>query len=222
MLTRTIPVLSASPEPLPIRRSPPARMRRLHDTVAGPLVIPEHPAVSGGDADRARPIHEHDLLDSVDGCGVRGAVSPSTFGAEPPQVSSRRVVGGQRPGSGSNHDVAKSEWRACDAPVRNRCARVGCCITRPQHATVADVERVENSCRTERVDATAVDCRCRARTRAGVRFPEPRRVAMCPYRFAGPQVVGRYDLVFAALFLREQAIVCDGERRPTRANRPAP
>ena len=65
-------------------------------------------------------------------------------------------------------------------------------------------------------------CGCCARTRAGIRFPEPRRVAMCPYRFAGLQIVGRHDLVFAALFLREQAIARDGERRPTRANRPAP
>ena len=52
-------------------------------------------------------------------------------------------------------------------------------------APSAGVERVQDSGRTERVDATVAEGRRPARTGAAVRLQEPGRVAVSPHRLAG-------------------------------------
>ena len=101
-------------------------------------------------------------------------------------------------------------------------AGVGRGVARPDDGAVAGVERVDDAGRAERVDATVAERRRRARTGAGVRLPEPRRVAVSPHRLAGGHVVAGDDLVFAALLLRVEEVAVDRERRPARSDRPAP
>ena len=68
-------------------------------------------------------------------------------------------------------------------------------------APLRGVERVQDSGRAERVDATVAEGRRRARTGAAVRLPEPGRVAVSPHRLAGGHVVAGDDLVVTALLL---------------------
>ena len=72
------------------------------------------------------------------------------------------------------------------------------------------------------VDASVDDGRRSARTGAGGRFPEPRRVAMSPHQLAGGQAVAGDDLVVAALLLRVDEGAADGEGRPAGADLPPP
>ena len=53
------------------------------------------------------------------------------------------------------------------------------------------VERVQDSGRAERVDATVAEGRRRARTGAAIRLPEPGRVAVSPHRLAGGHACSR-------------------------------
>ena len=85
-------------------------------------------------------------------------------------------------------------------------------VARPHHGPVTRVERVQDSCSTERVDATVAECRRCARAGASVRLPEPSRVAVPPHGFAGLQAVGRYDLAISALLLGKKAIAGNGKR----------
>ena len=217
-----MPVLAASPEPLPIRRSPPAITAGCTMLSPGPLVLPEHRAVGRRDADRAGSVHQHDLRDAVDRRQLRRAVAAAVLRAEPARLPGGDVVGGEPAGSGGDDDVADHERRARDAPVRNLPAGVGHRVARPDDRAVTGVERVQDSGATERVDAAVAEGRRRARTGAGIRFPEPGRVAVSPHGLAGLQVVGRHDLVVTALLLREEAIAANREGRPARSDRPAP
>ena len=176
-----------------------------------PLVLPEHRAVGRRDADRTGSVHQHDLRDAVDRRQVRRAVAPAVFRAEPARLPGGEIVGGERAGSGGDDDVADHQRRARDAPVRDLSAGVGRRVARPDDGAVTGVERVQDSCSTERVDAAVAEGRRRARAGAGIRLPEPGRVAVSPHGLAGLQVVGRHDLVVTALLLREQAIAGDGE-----------
>ena len=76
----------------------------------------------------------------------------------------------------------------------------------------AGIERVEDSGRAERVDATMAERRRSAGTGAAIRLPEAHRVTVLPHRLAGAQPVARHQLVFAALLLRVDQIAGDGER----------
>src|ERR1039457_1283285 len=55
----------------------------------------------------------------------------------------------------------------------------------PVDGAVAGVERVQDSGRPKCVYATVAEGGCRARTGAGIRLPEPGRVAVRPHRLAG-------------------------------------
>ena len=89
-------------------------------------------------------------------------------------------------------------------------------------APVAGVERVQDSGRAERVDATVAERRRPARTGAAIRLPEPGRVAVSPHRLAGGHVVAGDDLVVTALLLGVEEVAADREGRPARSDRPAP
>src|SRR6185295_9897903 len=80
----------------------------------------------------------------------------------------------------------------------------------------------QDSSGAERVNAAAAERRCRARTGAAIRLPEPRRIAVYPDRLAGRDVVAGDDLVVTTLLLRVEKITTDGEGRPARSDRPAP
>ena len=83
-------VLAASPEPLPIRRSPPAI------TAGCTMLSPAHSCFQstvpsdGATPISARSVHEHDLRDAVDRRQVRRAVTAAGLRAEP-----ARLAGGE-------------------------------------------------------------------------------------------------------------------------------
>lgn len=56
---------------------------RLHDAVALPGVFPEELAVGWRDAHHASCIQEQNLIDPIDRCKLRGAVTPAAGGADP-------------------------------------------------------------------------------------------------------------------------------------------
>ncbi len=150
------------------------------------------------------------------------AVAPAAGRAEPARIAGGDVVGGERAGGGDDDDVADHQRRAREAPARDLRAGVGRRVARPDDGAVTGVERVQDSGRAECVDAAVAEGRRRARTGAGIRLPEPGRVAVSPHRLAGGQVVAGDDLVVAALLLGVEKIAADREGRPARSDRPAP
>src|SRR2546426_12229436 len=90
------------------------------------------------------------------------------------------------------------------------------------YTTLFRSERVHDSGRPHCVDATVAESRRRARTGTGIRLPEPGRIAVSPHRLAGGQPIAGDDLVVAALLLGVEEIAADRERRPARADGPAP
>src|SRR5882724_5333299 len=95
-------------------------------------------------------------------------------------------------------------------------------LARPHDGAVAGVERIQDSGCTKCIDATIAERWRPARTGAGVRFPEPGRVAMSPHRLAGRHLVAGDDLVLTALLLGVEKVSAHRERRPARSDRPAP
>ena len=78
-------------------------------------------------------------------------------------------------------------------------------------APLRGVERVQDSGRTHRVDATVVHGRRPARTGAAIRLLEPDRIAVSPHRLARRHLVAGDDLVVTALLLRVEQIAADRE-----------
>ena len=153
---------------------------------------------------------------------LRRAVAAAAVRAEPARIAGGEVVGGERAGGGDDDEVADHQRRAREAPARDLRAGVGRRVARPHDGAVAGVERVQDSGRAKRVDATVAEGRRRARTGAGIRLPEPGRVAVSPHRLAGGHVVAGDDLVVAALLLGVEEVAADREGRPARSDRPAP
>ena len=165
---------------------------------------------------------QQDLRDSVDRHQLWRAVAAAAGRAEPARIAGGDVVGGEPAGGGDDDDVVDHQRRAREAPARNLRAGVGRRVARPHDGAVAGVERVQDSGRAERVDATVAEGRRPARTGAAIRLPEPGRVAVPPHRLAGGQVVAGDDLVVTALLLRVEEVAADREGRPARSDRPAP
>src|SRR5439155_21310734 len=119
-------------------------------------------------------------------------------------------------------DVVNHQGRARETPARDFLPSVGCRVARPHDRTVTGVERVQDSGCTKCIDATVAEGWRPARTGAGIRLPEPGRVAMYPHRFAGRHLVAGDDLAVTALLLGVEQVGADREGRPTRSDRPAP
>ena len=124
----------------------------------------------------------------------------------------RRRSRGRRPPAASSRSPSPGPSRRCRTP---RCATT-------RRAPLRGVERVQDAGRAERVDAAVAERRRAARTGAGIRFPEPGRVAVSPHRLAGAHRVAGDDLVVAALLLGVEEIAVHREGRPARPDRPAP
>ncbi len=189
---------------------------------ARPRVLPEQRAVGRRDAGRAGSAHQQDLRDSVDRQQMWRAVATAAGRAEPARIAGGEVVGDERAGGGDDDDVVDHQRRARKAPVRDLRVGVGRRVARPHDGAVTGVEHVQDSGRTECVYATAAEGRRRARTGAGIRLPEPGRVAVSPHRLAGGHVVAGDDLVVTALLLGVEEVAADREGRPARSDRPAP
>src|SRR5438128_12526463 len=108
------------------------------------------------------------------------AVAPAAGRAEPAWIPGGDVVSGEHPGSRDDDNVTDHQRRARKSPARDFLVGVRRRIARPYDRTVAGVERVEDSSRTKCVNAAIAEGRRSARTGAGIRFPEPGRVAMPP------------------------------------------
>src|SRR5687767_11907499 len=149
---------------------------------------------------------------------MRRAVAAAAGWAEPARIAGGDVISGEPAGSGYDDGVLDHQGRAGEAPARDLYARVGRRVARPHDRAVTGVDRVQDSGRTECVDATIAKGRRPARTGAGIRLPEPGRVAVSPHRLAGGQVVTGAELAVTALLLSVEAIAADREGRPARSD----
>ena len=146
-------VLGREPGAAADQQIPARDHRRLHDAVAGPLVLPEHRAVGRREADRTQSGYQNDLRDAVDRRQLRRAVTAAVLRAEPARLPCGGIVGGEPAGRGGDDEVVDHQWRARDAPVRDLPAGVGHRVARPDDRAVTGVERVQDAGSTERVDA---------------------------------------------------------------------
>ena len=194
----------------------------LQDGHARPLVLPEQRAVGRGDADRTFPIQQQDLRDAVDRRELWRAVAPTAGRALPARMAGSDVVRGEHAGGRNDDNVANNQRRARKSPARDFRVSVRRRVARPDDGAVTRVERVQNSGRTKRIDATIAHDRRPSRTGAAIRLKESGRVAACPHRLAGGQVVAGDDLVVTALLLRVDEVAADREGRPARSDRPTP
>ena len=165
--------------PVVIRTSPSGGQRRLHDGGARPRVLPEQL--------RRRPARRWSRrLRSAAGSGhaadrhqMRRAVAAARrFGPSQRWLPVRAVVGDELAARRRRRRGRRPPAGSCEAPARDRRAGVGRRVARPHDRAVARVERVQDSGRAERVDATVAERRRAARTGAAVRLPEPDRVAV--------------------------------------------
>src|SRR5947209_4715370 len=95
-------------------------------------------------------------------------------------------------------------------------------LARPDRLTRRAVEAVEPSEAANCVDTALGNGRRGARAVAAFGFVKVFAIAMLPDRAAGGRLVADGAFHFAALFLRQCVVADDGERRPARADRPAP
>ena len=153
---------------------------------------------------------------------MRRAVTRAAVRADPSRVAGRRVVGDELAGRRDDDEVVDQQRRRREAPVGHLGVAVGAGIARPDDTSGGRIEHVEDAGRAEGVDASVAERRRASRTRAAVRFPEPRLVTMLPHRRAGADAIRGDDLVLAALLLRVEHVAVDGKRRPARTDRPAP
>ena len=121
-------------------------------------------------------------------------------------------------------ELAKPQLRNARVPAGHGWGpvAVGRRVARPHDGAVGGVERVQDSGRTEREDATVAEGRRPARAGARVRLEEPGPVAVGPHRRTGGRVVAGHDLVVAALLLGIDTVAMNREGRPARPDRPAP
>ena len=174
---------------------------------------------AGADADRAAPFSSRTCATPSIVDEVRRAVAASRR-VGPNQRGSRcrrrrrracrrwrrsprrrqRAVSSRMPQSGTSLPVS-------DAALRDH-------TTEPSRASSA----LRMPVAPKRVDAAVAEGRRGARTGAGVRLPEPGRVAVPPHRLAGRQLVAGNHLVVAALLLRIE----DDRRATANDDQPGP
>src|SRR5579864_1311205 len=142
---------------------------------------------------------------------MRRAVAHAVSRAGPAPGASVEVIGGELAGDADDDDIADHQWRAREAPVRSLRAGVGRRVARPYDRAITGVERIENSGGAECVYPVAIEGRRPARTGAAIRLPEPGRVAVCPQRLAGGQLVAGDDLIGTALLLGVEKAAADRE-----------
>ena len=153
---------------------------------------------------------------------MRRTVAGAARRAQPALLAGGGGVGDEPAGGGDDDEVVDHQRGAGEAPDRDLHTGVGRGVARPDDRAVAGVQRVDDSGRAERVDATMAERRRPARTGAAIRLPEAHRVAVLPHRLAGAHLVGRDHFLFTALFLRVEDVAVDGEGGPARSDRPAP
>src|SRR5688572_13824214 len=185
-------------------------------------MLPKHCPIFRRNADHACSIQQNDLLNAADCQKMWRAVAGAFGWSKPAWVAGGNVVSSKRARSCDDHSVTNDQRRTRKTPPRHLLLGVRRSITRPDDRTVTSIERVQDSCSTERINTAVVKRRCPAWPSARVRLVEPGRVAVSPNWLTCSQVVTRDEFVFTTLFLRVDEIVLNCERRPTRSDWLAP
>src|SRR5262249_8016927 len=99
---------------------------------------------------------------------MRRTVPPAMGRTEPAGLASGDVIGDERAGGGHDGEGVDYQRRARAPPAWHFLACVGSHVPRPHAGTSPRVERVDDSGRTDRVDAAVVERRRSTRTGAAI------------------------------------------------------